>query len=70
MLCPKKGDISLELEDAKKASRILGGTEPVLHPFVLPGEEDERYVVTIKKVRPTPQGYPRRVGLAKTEPLG
>lgn len=70
MLCPKKGDISLEMEDAKKASRILGGSEPVLHPFILPGEEEERFVVAIEKVRPTPQGYPRRVGLAKAEPLG
>jgi 16S rRNA (guanine527-N7)-methyltransferase len=70
MLCPKKGDISLEIEGAKKASRILGGSGPVLHPFVLPGEAEERFVVAIKKIRPTPQGYPRRVGLAKAELLG
>jgi 16S rRNA (guanine527-N7)-methyltransferase len=70
MLCPKKGDISLEVEDAHKVARILGGSEPVLHPFVLPGEEEERFVIAVKKVRPTPQGYPRRVGLAKAEPLG
>jgi|SRR5688500_8705231 len=70
MLCPKKGDISVEMEGAKKASRILGGSDPVLHSFNLPGEEEERFVVAIKKVRPTPQGYPRRVGLAKAEPIG
>src|SRR5688500_5397468 len=49
MLCPKKGDISVEMEGARKAARILGGSEPVLHPFNLPGEE-ERFVVAIKKV--------------------
>ncbi len=70
VLCPKKGDISLEVKDAKRAAHILGGSEPVLHPFVLPGEAEERFVIAIKKIRPTPPGYPRRVGLAKTEPLG
>lgn len=70
VLCPKKGDISLEIKDAKKASRILGGSEPVLHSFMLPGEAEERFVVAIKKVRSTPPAYPRRVGLAKAQPLG
>jgi 16S rRNA (guanine527-N7)-methyltransferase len=67
---PKKGDISQELEEAEKASKVLGGSEPRLHRFVLPGEEEERFVVTIKKVNATPPGYPRRVGLAKSRPLG
>jgi 16S rRNA (guanine527-N7)-methyltransferase len=70
MLAPKKGDISLELQEAKKAATILGGSEPRLHRFILPGEEEERFVVAVKKVKGTPQGYPRRVGLAKTQPLG
>ncbi|HYO50132.1 MAG TPA: 16S rRNA (guanine(527)-N(7))-methyltransferase RsmG [Chloroflexia bacterium] len=70
MLAPKKGDISLELEGAKKATSILGGGEPRLHRFALPGEDEERFVVAIKKVKGTPPGYPRRVGLAKAQPLG
>jgi 16S rRNA (guanine527-N7)-methyltransferase len=69
MLAPKKGDIGEELEGAKRASTVLGGGEPTLHTFRLPGEDEERYVVTIKKVKPTPAGYPRRVGLAKSKPL-
>jgi 16S rRNA (guanine527-N7)-methyltransferase len=69
-LAPKKGDISQEVEEAKKASPILGGDSPRLHPFTLPGEEEERVVVAIKKARATPPGYPRRVGLAKSNPLG
>ena len=67
---PKKGDISLELKQAKKASRLLGGGEPTVQRFTLPGEEEERFVVTIEKVKATPPGYPRRVGLAKSRPLG
>lgn len=67
---PKKGDISLELKQAKKASRLVGGGEPTVQRFTLPGEEEERFVVTIEKVKATPPGYPRRVGLAKSRPLG
>jgi 16S rRNA (guanine527-N7)-methyltransferase len=70
MFAPKKGDISLELEAAKKAASILGGGEPRLHRFILPSEEETRFVVAVKKVKGTPPGYPRRVGLAKAQPLG
>jgi hypothetical protein len=41
-----------------------------LHRFILPGDDEERVVVAIPKVAPTPQGYPRRVGLAKARPIG
>jgi 16S rRNA (guanine527-N7)-methyltransferase len=69
MLAPKKGDISQELQDAGRAAPILGGGAPRLHAFRLPGEDEERFVVAIGKVKPTPGGYPRRVGLAKSRPL-
>ena len=70
VLAPKKGDISLELKAGAEASRLLGGGEPRLHRFVLRGETEERVVVVIKKAKHTPPGYPRRVGLAKSKPLG
>lgn len=70
ILAPKKGDISQELQEAKIASRLVGGGEPRLYHFTLPGEAEERAVVVIRKVAPTPPGYPRRVGLAKSRPLG
>ena len=70
MVAPKKGDISLELKNAGRASKVVGGGEPKLQSFRLPGEDDERFVVMIKKVKATPPGYPRRAGLAKTRPLG
>ncbi len=70
MLAPKKGDISQELEDAKRAAKVLGGGAPKMHRFLLPGEQEERYVLAIKNEKPTPPGYPRRVGLAKLKPLG
>jgi 16S rRNA (guanine527-N7)-methyltransferase len=70
MAAPKKGDISLEMQQAAKASPILGGGPPETRAFTLPGETDERYVVLVPKVKRTPSGYPRRVGLAKSRPLG
>jgi 16S rRNA (guanine527-N7)-methyltransferase len=69
-LAPKKGDISQEVAETKRASLVLGGDSPCLRPFTLPGEDEERIVVAIKKVKVTPAGYPRRVGLAKSKPLG
>jgi 16S rRNA (guanine527-N7)-methyltransferase len=68
-LFPKKGDISLELQDVRRAAPILGGSAPRLHASRLPGEDKERIVITVNKVKPTPRGYPRRVGLAKAHPL-
>ncbi len=70
MAAPKKGDISQEMKEAKVASHIVGGGQPKLHRFALPGDEEERFVVLVKKVKATPPGYPRRVGLAKSRPLG
>ena len=70
MIAPKKGDISLELKNAGRASKVVGGGEPKVYSFTLPGEREERFVVLIKKVKATPPGYPRRVGLAKTRTLG
>ena len=70
MLAPKKGDISRELIEGKRAAFVLGGGPPDAQAFRLPGEEDDRFVVVIKKRRNTPAAYPRRVGVANTRPLG
>jgi 16S rRNA (guanine527-N7)-methyltransferase len=70
MTAPKKGDISLEIEQAAKASPLLGGGRPETRAFTLPGESEERFVVLVPKAKRTPSGYPRRVGLAKSRPLG
>jgi 16S rRNA (guanine527-N7)-methyltransferase len=70
MLAPKKGDMVQEQKEAEVASKILGGDAPRLHTFTLTGEEEKRYVVSIRKLRPTHPAFPRRVGLAKARPLG
>ncbi len=70
MLAPKKGDISRELIEGRRAAFVLGGSLPEVQTFRLPGEEEDRFVVVIKKLRNTPAAYPRRVGVAKAKPLG
>ncbi len=70
LLAPKKGDISLELSESKQAAKLLGARLGKTYPFTLPGDEQPRTVICVRKVAPTPPGYPRRVGLAKAKPLG
>lgn len=70
LLAPKKRDISQEIAEAKKAARICGGKLGKSHLYSLPGDEEPRQVIAVRKVAPTPPAYPRRVGLAKLRPLG
>jgi len=69
-LAPKKGDISQEILESKKAAPLLGGRGPRSHSFVLPTESDSRFVIVFRKMRATSPMYPRKVGLAKSQPLG
>ncbi len=58
-----------ELERAKNAIRILGGkTEQVFH-YTLPGEEDKRAIIVIRKINDTPKQYPRQPKQIKDKPL-
>jgi 16S rRNA (guanine527-N7)-methyltransferase len=58
-----------EAHAAENALRILGGELRRLVPVVLPGVEDERYLVVLEKRAATPAGYPRRVGVPAKRPL-
>jgi len=70
MLAPKKGDLAAELATAARAMPKLGGGEISLYRYALPGETKGRVVVRLPKAGPTPSGYPRRVGLPSSRPLG
>jgi 16S rRNA (guanine527-N7)-methyltransferase len=48
-----------DLEAVAAVSELLGGAAPELHDGL----------VVLRKVAPTPAGYPRRVGVAKKRPL-
>jgi len=65
----KGAKFALEVDDAKKAVKILGGEIAAVKEVKLPGLEDARAVVYIKKVANTPSQYPRRSGLPEKKPL-
>ena len=68
VLAHKKGmRLAEELRRADRALLILGGQlEPPRH-YELGGEE--RQIVVVRKVRPTPPEYPRRPGVPARQPL-
>jgi 16S rRNA (guanine527-N7)-methyltransferase len=58
-----------ELTEAHQAMRLLGGEIDKVESVILPGLDDVRAVIYIKKIRATPAFYPRRAGLAEKKPL-
>lgn len=56
-----------EVRDAQNAIDKLGGSEPQLNDYPL--DENARYAVVIKKVRPTPSIYPRANSKIAAKPL-
>ena len=59
-----------EVQAAQKAIDLLGGRVKQLIPVILPGVEEERYLIVIEKIAATPEGYPRRAGIPSKRPLG
>ena len=68
-IAQKKGDIDLEVGQATRAIDILGGSQPRVKRVELEELADERYLVVVDKVAPTPQGYPRRPGIPAKRPI-
>lgn len=58
-----------ETMEAESAIRVLGGRLKKILEIQLPGLADERFLVVVEKVAPTPANYPRRVGVASKRPL-
>ncbi len=65
----KSGEITEEVEEAKKAVYLLGGRIEEVHKFSF-GENDlHRSFVMIDKVKKTPKTYPRKAGTPSKQPL-
>ena len=58
-----------EAEEAKKAVKVLGGKGIQIREVHLPGLSDKRAVLTIEKVMPTPEAYPRKAGTPAKSPI-
>ncbi len=68
-IAQKKGDARLEIKQADKAIRLLGGKLREVKRIDLEEFTDERQLIIIDKVSPTPQQYPRRPGIPKKRPI-
>lgn len=68
LLAPKGRDPEAEIAAASRALRLLGGELIDCQPVHIPGEEP-RSLVIIGKVAPTPDRFPRRIGIPAHRPL-
>lgn len=59
-----------EVRAAEKAVQLLGGRVKEVKPVTVMGMEEERHLITIEKIAPTPAKYPRKEGIPKKRPLG
>ena len=58
-----------EAWSAERAITLLGGALHQVLPVELPGLPEDRSLVVIEKVSPTPTTYPRRTGIPTKRPL-
>lgn len=70
ILLPKKGELSTELEQGKRAARALGLAFKADLPVTLPGLNDGRRILVWEQVRPCPAQYPRSGAAMAKKPLG
>ena len=66
----KGANAAQEFIEARKAIELLGGETVRMAPLQVPLLDEKRFVLLIKKMRPTSILYPRGQGLARKKPLG
>ena len=65
----KTMEIDEELENAKKAIKIIGGRIEKVNKFEIPESDLGRSIIIVKKEKQTPSKYPRKPGTPAKEPL-
>jgi 16S rRNA (guanine527-N7)-methyltransferase len=65
----KKGDITKEVEQSKKAITVMGGNLREVKSVELEELNDDRWLLVIEKLLPTPLNYPRRPGMPEKRPV-
>ena len=68
-IAQKKGDINPEIAEASWAISLLGGELREIKMISLEEFADDRKLVVVSKVSPTPKAYPRRPGIPHKRPL-
>lgn len=69
LIAYKGRDPRQELRQSIRALRELGGQVRACVEYRLPQMRHQRSLVVIEKVAPTPERYPRRVGIPRKRPL-
>lgn len=69
MLAMKGAEVGQEVEKANPAISLLGGEINQIEKIYLPENFGERNLILIKKIKPTPQKYPRKPGKPTKKPL-
>lgn len=70
-ICLKGPNINNESIEAKKAIELLGGKIEKKEEYIIQSSEDkiQRTILIIKKIKKTPNYFPRKAGKAKTDPI-
>ncbi|MCI8412453.1 MAG: 16S rRNA (guanine(527)-N(7))-methyltransferase RsmG [Clostridia bacterium] len=68
-ICMKGPEISKEIENSKRAIKILGGRVEKIDEFELASTNNKRNIITILKIEKTPEKYPRKPGMPAKEPI-
>ncbi len=65
----KGSNAAQEFIDARKAIELLGGETTRMAPLKVPFLDEQRFLLLVRKLKPTLRQYPRGQGLARTKPL-
>ena len=68
-ICMKASDVEEEINQAKNAINVLGGTIEKIEEFNLPESDIGRTIIIINKQKNTPAKYPRKAGTPSKEPI-
>ena len=68
-ICMKGSDVEEELENSKYAINLLGGKIEQVDKFELSNERIGRNIIIVKKLKNTPNSYPRKAGTPAKKPL-
>ena len=69
VIAMKGPNVDEEVENSKKAIKLLGGEIEKIESFKLGDTDNERTVIIIKKIKNTELKYPRKAGIPKKSPL-
>ena len=68
-ICMKGSNIKEEIENSNKALEILGGNIEKIEEITLPNTDIKRNIIIVRKIKNTPNKYPRKAGIPSKEPL-